>query len=187
MGHQIHYMTCEENVNRTKVLNDIQDRARRDGDGYSSYVRWHDNVSPCDSYEDAKKFIDDRDRGDYDDHAVRYYDYSQLPETAKEKKFKDQIQELRIAKAEWIRSHSVKTQKAQYIGCPTCGSKLNKDRLRGESCPLCNTDLRSRYILEKIEWYDHKINLCYDAIAEERKKQKKKARVMWLVKYEFHE
>lgn len=186
MGHEIKYMVCKEDVSRQSVMDDIQAYARRHGDGYSSYVTWHERVPPLNSYEEAQKFINEHDNGNYDDHAVRYYDYRNVPDSAKVKKIQEQIQELRKAKAEWIRSHSVKVQKAQYIGCPKCGSKLSKEHLRGESCPLCGKDLRSGYILEKIEWYDNKINMCYNAIQEEKAKQKNKAEVMWLVKFEFH-
>ena len=185
MGHEIKYIVCKENQSRQDIMDDIQSYARRHGDGYSSYVTWHEKVPPLDSYDEARAFIE-HDNGNYSDHAVRYYDYRNVPDSAKIKKIQVQIQELRTAKSEWIKSHSVKAQKAQYIGCSKCGSKLSKNHLHGECCPLCGTDLRSGYILEKIEWYDNKINMCYDAIQEERKKQKNKAEIMWLVKFEFH-
>ena len=186
MGHEIKYIVCKENQSRQDIMDDIQSYARRHGDGYSSYVTWHEKVPPLDSYDEARAFIDKHYNGNYSDHAVRYYDYRNVPDSAKIKKIQVQIQELRTAKSEWIKSHSVKAQKAQYIGCSKCGSKLSKNHLHGECCPLCGTDLRSGYILEKIEWYDNKINMCYDAIQEERKKQKNKAEIMWLVKFEFH-
>lgn len=186
MGHEIKYFVCSPTQSRASIMDEIQNYARRYGDGYASYVTWHDNVAPLDSYDDAKNFIEQRDNGNYSDHAVRYYDYSGIPETNKIKNIREQITDLSKARAEWIKSHSVKSQKAQYIGCHKCGSKLSKEHLRGESCPLCGTDLRSGYILEKIEWYNNKIRLCYDAIEAEKKKQKNKAKIMWLVKFEFH-
>lgn len=186
MGHEIKYTVHKTTEDRRSIMDEIQAYARRYGDGYSSHVTWHDNIPPFDSYDDAKKFIDDHDNGNYDDHAVQYYDYHDVPETAKIKKLQETIQTLRSARADWVQSHSVKTQKAQYIGCPKCGSKISRQYLRGEHCPVCGEDLRSGYILEKIEWYDRKISLCYDSIQEERVKQKKKAQVMWLIKFEFH-
>ena len=186
MGHEIKYFVYNENEDRRKIMDEIQEYARGHGDGYSSYVIWHENTPPCDSYDDAKRFIDELDKGNYDDHAVRYHDYRDIPDTPRIKKLQDYIRNLRQAKAEWNQSHSVRNFKAQYIGCPKCGSKLSREHLRGEHCPLCSTELRAAYVLEKMDWYDQKINTCYNAIQEERKKQKKQAKVMWLVKFEFH-
>ena len=186
MGHEIHYMNCNENCNRRQVMDEIQTYSRLHGDGYHSSLTWHDNVNPLDSYEAAKKFIEEHENNKWDDHAVRFYDYSCTEKSTKIKQLEDTIAKLRTDKAAWIHSHSVKGFKAQYIGCSKCGSKLSREHLRGEHCPLCNTDLRSDYVLEKIEWYDHKIDLCFKQIQEEWNKKQSKARIRWLVKFEFH-
>jgi transcription initiation factor IIE alpha subunit len=80
----------------------------------------------------------------------------------------------------------VKNQKAAYIGCPNCGSKLNKERLRSEYCPLCNGDLRAVSTLERIESYKKRIADYEAKIKEERLKRKNKAEIKWLVKFEYH-
>lgn len=79
-----------------------------------------------------------------------------------------------------------KNQKAAYIGCRSCGSKLNKDKLRGESCPLCYSDLRSATVLNRIDGFDKKKDELLSKIEIEQVKQKKKAEVKWLVGYEYH-
>ena len=53
-------------------------------------------------------------------------------------------------------------------------------------CPLCRADLRSKTTLEKIKWYEDKIADYRKRIEAEKMKQKKNAKVKWLVKYEFH-
>ena len=82
MGHEIHYMNCDENCNRRQVMDEIQTYSRLHGDGYHSSLTWHDNVGPLDSYEAAKKFIEEHENNKWDDHAVRFYDYSRTEKSA---------------------------------------------------------------------------------------------------------
>ena len=184
--HNIHYRVEAENVNRSKVMASIQEHARRDGDGYSSKMTWHDNIPPLSSEDAATEFIRTKDNGWYDDHAVRFYDYSKVEKSAKIKQYENKIEELKRARAEYEKAHSVHSFKAQYIGCPKCGSKLNKDCFTGERCPLCHTELRSETTTSKLNWYKEQILKLKVKIEEEQVKSKKKAKVMWLIKYEYH-
>jgi len=187
MGHIIGYLTYNENTSKAEIMNDIYELARRDGDGgYSSSMTWHDNIPPFDTEEQAREFIEAHDQGFYDDHAVRFKDYSKAVKTAKMAEYAMKIEELIKAKKEYIAEHSVHTFQAKHIGCPKCGSKLNKDYLSGERCPLCRTDLRSKTTLDKIKWYEDKIDDYHKRYSAEMMKQKKNAKIMWLVKYEFH-
>ena len=186
MSHNIHYITCRENADRKSIMADIQVHAKMDGDGYSSKMTWHDKVEPFDTQDEAYEFIKKHDNGWYDDHAVRYRDYSGAVETAKIKEYFGKIKELMADEKKYRDEHSVHTFKAKHIGCLKCGSKLNKDYIVGECCPLCRADLRGKTTLEKLEWYKNKKADYYERIEAEKKKQKSKAKVMWLVKYEYH-
>lgn len=184
--HNIRYLTYEEKLDKRKVLADIEDIAREDGDGYSSRLTWHEGIEPLESYEKAKEFIQKKDNGWYDDHAVRFYDYSGAAKTKKMEEYEAKIKELNKAKMEYKAKHSVHEFKAMYIGCQNCGSRLNKEFIVGESCPLCRSDLRSKTTVDKLKWYDDKIKDCHDRIEVERTKQKKNRKVKWLVKIEYH-
>lgn len=184
--HNIHYIVEAENVNRTKVMDRIVAHARRDGDGYASKMTWHECTPPLSSEDAAKKWIDEKDNGWYDDHAVRFYDYSNVKKSAKIEQYEKKIAELKQASKEYEKAHSVHSFKAQYIGCPKCGSKLNKDCFTGERCPLCHTELRSETTTSKLEWYKHQVLKLKVKIEEEQVKSKNKAKVMWLIKYEYH-
>ena len=184
--HNIHYITCAENVNRKAIMSDIERHARRDGDGYCSSFTWHDEMKPCENQQAAAKVIETLDNGWYSDHAVRFYDYSNATTTAKMKEYTAKVAELEKSKREYREKHSVHELQAKHIGCPKCGSKLNKEYIVGERCPLCRTDLRSKTTLEKLKWYDEKIADYKNRIEAEKQKQKKKAVVKWLVKYEYH-
>lgn len=136
-------------------------------------------------YEEAEAFIEKYD-GSYNDHAVRFYDYSGATQTAKITEYEKKIAELMKARTNYIAEHSVRTFQAKYIGCSKCGSKINKDYLRAERCSICGTDLRSKTTLNKIEWYGIKIEELHNQIETEKKKQKNKAKIKWLIKYEYH-
>ena len=44
---------------------------------------------------------------------------------------------------EYEREHSVLAFKAAYVSCTKCGSKLNREYLKSDTCPICRTDMRS--------------------------------------------
>jgi hypothetical protein len=183
--HNIRYLTYKEDISRVLVMADVCEIAKRDGDGYDSNITWH-NVSPLESYEEAEKFIKEKDTGWYSDHAVRYKDYSSAKKTTKITEYEAKVLELKKAKNKYKKAHSVHSFQAKHIGCPKCGSKLNKKYFIGEHCPLCRADLRAKTTIEKIEWYDAKIKDYESRIDKEKQKQKKYCKIMWLVKIEYH-
>lgn len=87
---------------------------------------------------------------------------------------------------EYMHQHSVSALKASYIGCPKCGSKLAKEYLSGEYCPLCRTDLRSKTKQETLAKYQEKSKAIIKAIQAEEEKQRRNRKVRWLIKYEYH-
>jgi hypothetical protein len=186
MSHNIRYEILEENVNKQKVMAHIQEIAKSDGDGYCSNMTWHTNVPPFETVDEADEFIKKKDNGWYDDHAVRFKDYSKATKTKKMEEYEAKSKELLQGKKEYISEHLIKNFKAQFVGCPKCGSKLSKEYLRGNNCPLCGVDMRSKTVLDKINWYDDKIKQYNDKIKAEKKKQSDKAVIKWLVKYEYH-
>ena len=78
MGHSINWFSVPEKAKREDVMEKIMESVSDNGgDHYSSTFTWHTDVAPLASREDAVKWIKAHDKGWYDDHAVRYYDYSQ--------------------------------------------------------------------------------------------------------------
>lgn len=186
MGHNIHYIICDENAKRAVIMADIAEHAKRDGDGYTSRFTWHDNIPPYESIEKAEEAIKMLDRGWYDDHAVRFYDYSKADKTAKIKEYEAKVVELWEGQKKYRAEHSVHNHQAKLIGCPKCESKLNKKYFSGNRCPLCRTSLLSKTTQDKLKWYEDKIADYRNRIEEEKRKQKKKAVIKWLIKYEYH-
>lgn len=184
MGHIIGYLSEKENCNRAMVMLKIQEIAEQDGDGYPGRMTWHDRVEPLKNHDAAEEFIKAHDKGWYDDHAVRYFDYSRAKETKKISEYRAKIEETRAKQGEYAREHSVMKQKAAFIGCGKCGSKIAKEYLRSEYCPVCRTDMRSKTTIETLDRYQKKIDGLWKKIEEEKEKQT--GEVRWLIKYEYH-
>lgn len=184
--HNIHYLDVKENAKRDDVMADIVYHAERDGDGYQSRVKWHDEISPLETREEAYKRICDLDNGWYDDHAVRYKKYERAKKTKKIEEYERKIAELRESERKYTQDHSIKKLQASLITCQKCGSKLSKQYLRSECCPLCYNDLRSKTTLDKLQWFEDKRAEYENRIAAEEKKQKRGYEIYWLVKYEYH-
>lgn len=184
--HNIHYVDYDEKTKKSEIMEDIEEMAAEDGDGYCSRMTWHITVPPFETREEAKRFIEQNDKGWYDDHAVRYKDYSSATKTAKIIEYENKIDELQKAKRAYFEAHSIHSFQAKHIGCPKCESRLNKEYIVGNSCPLCRTDLRSKTTIDKLNWYEQKIADYRERIEAEKRKQSKNCKVMWLVKYEYH-
>ena len=184
--HNIDYWSVEEKCDRGAVLCDIEDVARRNGDGYSGPLKWHDEVSPLKNREEAEKWIQAHAKGWYDDHAVRYYDYSRAKITKKIEEMQKKNAELGLKIAEYQKKHSVKNFKANFIGCDKCGSKVARVYLRSDKCPVCGDDLRSVGVIAGENELYHKRAVLLEKIKEETEKQEKNRDVRWLVKFEYH-
>ncbi len=186
MGHNICYMSVPERCNRKEVVQSIAERANRDGDGWNGPMHWHDEIPVQKNWDAAKELIKALDKGWYDDHSVRYYDHSGAEITPKIKELQDKHAALTTKLGQYEAEHSVKNLKAAYIGCPACGSTLARERLRGELCPLCQTDLRSKTTLDTIKGYRERMVETSRKIQTEMEKQKANRKIKWLVKNEYH-
>lgn len=185
MSHIVDYFTEKEKCNRKGIEADIAACARRNGDGWLGPMHWHDEVKPLRNYEEAQRWITAHDKGWYDDHAVRYYDYENVKPTKKMGELSQKIRALWDAKEAYAKEHSVKNRKSEYIGCPKCGSKLFREYLKAEFCPLCRTDLRSQTTLEALANFDKRREKVQDQLEAEKEKQN--GEVRWLIKYEYHQ
>lgn len=187
MGHEIVQHTYPGDWTLKQITNEVVNYVQHTGDRYGT-----DHVRiPTDqifnSYDEAEAYIKRIDRYDYDGIAVKFLDFTGVADSKKITEYREKIAELARKKTEYIKAHSVHHQKAAYIGCPYCGSKLSKEWLRGEHCPLCSKDLRADSTLERIASFTKRISEIDKKISQERLKQKKKAKVTWLVKFEYHD
>jgi len=109
-----------------------------------------------------------------------------------------QIASYKAKKEEYDKAHSIANQKAAFISCPYCKSKLSKDYLisnrsrpRLEGCLVCNAnDIRAEYIINQLKAFQDRIDKWQKQLNEEErrlaKKVASKAKIKWLVKIEYH-
>jgi hypothetical protein len=192
--HEIIRFTEKENCDRNKVLRYAQDIADRNGDhkGQIHTIRWIERTI-CDNEDAAYTFINENDKGWYDNLAVRFYDYSSvnMKKTKKVETLEERVKTLRS------RLHTLETTpyaetltSTEFVGCKHCGSKIATKFLKGNHCPVCGADMRPKTTLDRIASTKARIATTEDEIREEKKslqmKQRKNAKVEWLVKIEFH-
>ena len=183
--HNILYRTYPETLTKERIENEVIDKVNHSGDGYGTdHITFYSAI--CENYDAAREYISGIDKDFYGGYAVKYYDFSGVKDSKKVDELKAKLDELHKKREEYINSHRVQNQKAAYIGCPDCGSKLNRERLRSQHCPLCGRDLRAISTLERIVSFDKRIKEAKEKIEAERTKQKSKAKIMWLVKFEYH-
>lgn len=191
MGHEIRYLDFRENASKTVIESEANKIAKRDGDyhsGLNSPIRWIDRV--CANREEAVEYIKSHDTGWYDQLAVKFREYPKLEPSKTLVALRTRLDNEKSKKIAYEKAHSVSSFKAEFVGCPKCGSKLKRELLKSESCPLCREELRSKTTMETLARYESNIrDLNKQINAEERKleeKNIKKSAIKWLVKIEYH-
>lgn len=188
MGHSINYMTCKnDSISKKIAIADICDEVAENNHESGLYhhnLTWHDDIV-AGSEEEARRIIDELDKGWYDDHAV-LFKVSNKPSKAM-KDIDEKLSDVRRKFREFNEQSSVKNFTATYIGCKNCGSKLSREHLRGNDCPLCWKDLRSKTATDRLTRYKQKeVELLEKYHQAEIKNNKNSKNLMWLIKYEYH-
>lgn len=194
MGHEIKFWDfpvttnkkdIEEKINAYVAAEDWQEGAS----GLPAPIKWLDEVHGTRS--EALKAIEQRCTHDYDEFAVQYYE---KPADYKPTQAYTNLQErLSIAHK---RHYDLSTNphfsniKAEFVGCPSCGSKIARKYLKGNFCPVCHTDMRPVSTMDCIKRAAEKVDqLEKQMVAAERKeaqRYKSKANLRWLVRFEYH-
>lgn len=184
--HNIMHFTFSEKKSATAIQNEVVDYVHSHGDRYGTdKVKFIDNRI-FENADKARDYIESLANDWYQGYAVKFYDYSKVKNTKKIDELEAKIKETLDKKNEYVSAHSIKNFKASYVGCSKCGSKLSREYLKGNRCPLCGSDLRAESTLERIASFDKRINEYNAKIQQEKTKQKDKAEVKWLVKFEYH-
>lgn len=193
MGHELKYSSYPENVNKKSVQDHWDNYARHEGwqagcSGLEGPIRWIDHI--CANKEEAEQYIEDHDDGWYSQLAVKYREYPRVEPTKTLLNLEERLKAERNKLQTYSDAHAVSTFKAEFVGCPECGSKLKRELLKGNSCPLCNAELRGKTTIDTIERYKTNIRELRKEIKEENRKLEekmvKKSVIKWFVKIEIH-
>lgn len=145
---------------------------------------------PLEDYDAAQEYLDSPEISKYwrrKNVAVQYYETENLKPTKKIEDLKRRIDETTDKAAKYSLAHSVINFKADYVGCPSCGSKLNKKYLNeSNKCPLCKTDMSSETTKKTMKGYYDKINMLKKQLKEEEKKNAKKGEIRWLISAQLY-
>lgn len=201
MGHCVSVFSADEKSIQPKkngygwditFWDEMMERIRDESDwgGYHDYFSVRgDLVFP--DIEAARKYID-REMNGYHDGAVKYKE-AVLTEAQKKKvkELDDKIQELQNAVSNrTLYKNYMAGLTSKLISCSECGSKLSLQHLvRREqvSCPLCGALLVPKSIQDRMTKQEKALEEARaKKAAYERELAKKKAKIKWLVKFEYH-
>lgn len=187
MGHNIEYGTYAENVDKKKVQTYWNQHAAhadwQEGcTGLDRDIRWLPDI--CASEADAYDMIKRKDRGDYDQLAVRFR--AMVTPSAKLDDLNKRIIEARSAlymlEGDIHYSHT----SAKFVSCKRCGSALSRIHLKSNFCPMCGNDLRPQSVKDKVARAKEKVMKLEQQIRDEERKNNQKGKLFWLVKIEYH-
>ena len=191
--HNVKYGVYKENVNKKQVQDYWDEYAAREdwGEGCSGLnqnIRWIDYI--CEDYDAAYEYIEDHDKGWYDQLAVKFKEYPDIKYSKKYETLMNRLGEVQKKfNALESKVHYAEVA-AKFIGCKKCGSKISSAYIKSNYCPVCKEDLRPATTLETLKKYQEKISQLKKEIKEEEKKLQKKmekqATIKWLVKIEYH-
>lgn len=191
MGHATDYIVVDK---KKDIMPAAIDFAFYNTDRYENPSgRYHNGLDILEGtiygdYDEAYKKATELEkaRGSYNDFAIPFYSEVKEEPTKQMVNLEKRLEKLKSDKAEYEEKHSVKTLSSKLITCKHCESKIAKDFLRRESCPVCGEDLRSQYILDRIKKYDEDYRNLSRELRDITKKRSRKGPVKWLVKVEVH-
>lgn len=190
MSHIIDFTSYPENCNKKKVQRDwdivVQHEDYQEGaSGLPSNIRWLENFV-ADNKDEAEAYIKDHDKGWYDCLAVRYRDCTDIQPTKRLQALKKRIVELQDKYYELNENIHYKNVKSEFVGCRHCGSKISRQYIKTNRCPVCCHDMRPDTVLNRLKSLQQSIKSAESQLTEEQKKLKNKAKIKWLVKVEYH-
>lgn len=187
MGHVVIHREFPAATTAAEIRKFVDEYVASHGDRYGTQdISFKPGLEPFKNRDTAEEWCD-RQSGFYAGVAVRFYDFSDCKPSRRMTQLQERLEDNHKRYAEYEAQHSVKMLKAAYVGCSSCGSRLNKEKLRGEKCPLCGTDLRSQSTLDRLKALRSKHLEIMSQLEDERCKDKNKATIKWLVKFEYHE
>lgn len=187
MSHNIEYGIYAENVDKKKVQTYWDQHAahadRHEGcTGLYQDIRWLPDI--CASEADAYDMIERKDRGNYDQLAVRFR--AAATPSAKLKDLNARLGDTRNALFMLEQDIHYSHTTAKFVSCKRCGSALSRTHLKSNFCPMCGNDLRPQSVRDKVARAKEKVKKLEQQIRDEEKKNNQKGKLFWLVKVEYH-
>lgn len=138
----------------------------------------------CKSYEDAKELADSLNWKREYNLLIPFKDLDSIKETKKMQNLHERIKKEETKLNEYVKKTDCKNYKSKYIGCPQCGSKINKEYIYNCRCPVCREDLRSETTKNTINRYKDNIKKITKELRIEKEKCSNKAKTKYLLLFE---
>ena len=138
----------------------------------------------CKSYEDAKELADSLNWEREYNLLITFKDVDNIKETKKMKNLHERIKKEETKLNEYVKKTDCKNYKSKYIGCPQCGSKINKEYIYNCRCPVCREDLRSETTKITINRHKDNIKKITKELRIEKEKCSNKAKTKYLLLFE---
>ena len=138
----------------------------------------------CKSYEDAKELADSLNWKREYNLLSPFKDLDSIKETKKMQNLHERIKKEETKLNEYVKTTDCKNYKSKYIGCPQCGSKINKEYIYNCRCPVCREDLRSETTKNTINRYKDNIKKITKELRIEKEKCSNKAKTKYLLLFE---
>ena len=190
MGHIIKYMVLDRDVDKDKVLAQIVEEVHfedwLEGGVYHGDLTWYDGrIYP--SREDAEAALERICDRPYKDAAVLFRDLETVKDTKEVTELRERLARTERERDEYARTHSVSARKSKSVTCGRCGSTITIAYMRsGNRCPVCGNDLRAPSTIARIASFDERARKIERRILELKAKSAERAKVRWLLKYEYH-
>lgn len=138
----------------------------------------------CKSYEDAKELADSLNWKREYNLLIPFKDLDSIKETKKMQNLHERIKKEETKLNEYVKKTDCKNYKSKYIGCPQCGSKINKEYIYNCRCSVCREDLRSETTKNTINRYKDNIKKITKELRIEKEKCSNKAKTKYLLLFE---
>lgn len=181
----------EKEIKKAQGL--IRSRVRHEADleefphmgDYLNPIKKMEDETIFPSYEAAEEYLD-KIRGKWSRkyNPVVAFQSGEIKIPNNIKRLEERAEEEAKKYVEYKKSHSIKNFTAKYIGCQKCGSKVNKEYIKYDFCPVCNADLRSKTTIKTLQRYMDKKNSLLKEYNAAKKKIKAKGPIKYLLMYE---
>jgi|GEM_PF-895217 len=199
--HEMHTEVFSMKTSKEKITVKMDSYARRYGEYHQGIgrINWKDGMKPFSNEGEAYDYICHNLFGDYEQVAVPFLRTENVEAQVKghprlEASYR-KVQEAR-QKAYDARNecHNLEQRfhfgqaKAAYISCRHCGSKISRDYLKTNYCPVCHADMRPKSTLDAISSKKKKAEELEEKASslDKELRKKLKSEEMWLVKIEYH-
>lgn len=116
-----------------------------------------------------------------------FRDLDTVRDTKEVTELRERYARIRRERDDYAREHSVSRRKSKSVTCGRCGSTITIAYMRsGNRCPVCGNDLRAPSTIARIASFDEKARKIDLRIHELKAKGAERAKVRWLLKYEYH-